>query len=187
VRNPNVHYHVHNSQPLLPTVSQINPLHFLPPICLWSTFNIILAFTPRPSNCSLPFSRSHQNLVNVSPPCAQHDRPISIGKYMQNCSIRHPALSAILCTNSQHGATWRKYESVCVTLLHLPTVRRRGVTRVRPSVALFFLPSLFVMQSQRSFLIPLTHFVSFLMLVQSVCLCVSSLHSRIVNGTKMLH
>jgi len=133
-------------------------------------FNIILAFTPRASNYCLAFSCSHQNLVSVSPPCAQHDRPISIRKYLKTCSIRHPALSAILCTNCQHCATWRKCESVCVTSLHIPTVCRHGVTRVRPSVALSFLPSLFVVQSQRAFLIPLTHFVPFLIIVQSVCI-----------------
>jgi len=104
-------------------------------------FNLILAFTPRPSTCSISFSCSYQKLFSVSSPCAQHDRPISITKYPQTFSIRHPALSAILCTNCQHCATWRKCESVSVTSLHIPTARRNGVTRVRPYVCGSVFPS----------------------------------------------
>jgi hypothetical protein len=77
---------------------------------------------------------------------------------------------------------------VCVTLLHIPTMRRHGVARVHPSVSVF--PSVSLRRAISALLPdPLDTVRAFPDLSAgclSVCLSVSSLHSRIVSGTTML-
>jgi hypothetical protein len=54
--NSKDHYIVHTSQPLVPTLSQMNPVHTLPPCCLTIHFNIILPSTPGLPSVLFPLS-----------------------------------------------------------------------------------------------------------------------------------
>jgi hypothetical protein len=59
--NQKIHYHVHNSPPRIPVLSQITPIHTLPPHFPNMHFNIILPPTPRSSEWFLPFRLFNQH------------------------------------------------------------------------------------------------------------------------------
>jgi len=65
LRNPNIHYCVQNSPPLDPILSQMHPVHTLPPYFPKIHSNIIFSSTPISSELSLTFGFSNQNTVCV--------------------------------------------------------------------------------------------------------------------------
>jgi hypothetical protein len=60
------HYRIHKGSPILPILSQINPVHA--PI----DFNIILSFTPRPSKWSSYLWRSDKTIYASLPSPTTH-------------------------------------------------------------------------------------------------------------------
>jgi hypothetical protein len=57
--NVKVHYHVYNSPPLYPILSQKNPVHTLPLYIFKIKFTISLTIKPKSPMESVPFKFSH--------------------------------------------------------------------------------------------------------------------------------
>jgi len=64
--NPKAHFHVHNSPPLVPVQSQMNPVHISLRISVKIYSNIILPSASKSSEWSLPFRFSNYNIVYIS-------------------------------------------------------------------------------------------------------------------------
>jgi hypothetical protein len=63
---PEVHYRIHKTPPLPPTLRQIKPVSMRPSYFLELHFDIICPCTPRSSNLSLSLMFPHQNLAWTS-------------------------------------------------------------------------------------------------------------------------
>jgi hypothetical protein len=66
-QNPKVHHRIHNSPPLVPVLSQVNPLLTVPANLLKIHCEPILPSVRRSFKWSFSFGLSHQNPVHVSP------------------------------------------------------------------------------------------------------------------------
>jgi hypothetical protein len=78
LRNQKVHYRVHKSPPLIPTLNQMHPAPTSSPYIHKIHSNIILPSTPVSSKLSLPFRFSNHNIARVSHvPCVLYAPPIS--------------------------------------------------------------------------------------------------------------
>jgi len=65
--NEKVHYHVHKTTPLEPTLSQPNPVCPIDPYLATDHLNVIFPPTPRSPMWYLPFGFPNQNPVNTCP------------------------------------------------------------------------------------------------------------------------
>jgi hypothetical protein len=78
LRKPKLHYCIHNCQPPVPTLSQINPVHALTSHLLKFYLNIILPSTPGSSKWTLSTRFPHQN-------------PVYTSAFHQTCYILRPS------------------------------------------------------------------------------------------------
>ena len=128
LRNPKVHYHIHNSQPTVPIPRQINPVYSLPSDVFKMHFNIILPYKPRYSKCPLFFRFPHQNPVCNSHPPHPRDHLILLGLFTRifgekynSCGSPH-LLSTTHLMSHFSGRACVNLARVCrVTFVHILT------------------------------------------------------------------
>ena len=101
--NPKIHYHIHKYMPIVPILSQLDPVHTPISHFLKIHLNIILPSAPRSHKFSLSLRFPHQNPVYPSPlpHYILHSPPISFFLIFVTCTIlgeQYRSLSSSLCS-----------------------------------------------------------------------------------------